>query len=199
LLSEKNVTQLLLSVFDEDQMWYLGVPKNIDHGSASHLHINIRHPKAAHAPYPVKLEPNISPLWGETTSTLVSKFLSDLHYNPYPSDKRLSSTVDRNEFKQLFQVQVVVAEIKRRDTLMEWLVIVKIILEAPNHLNNHDIYDVCNMVQREIEDYFVSYVSNYHGKPTDWWGASDQVTSDWHMIIDVVEGLSQNDVPKPPI
>jgi hypothetical protein len=40
------------------------------------------------------------------------------------------------------------------------------------------------MVQRENVAYTVFYVSHYHGEP------SDQVASDWHMIIDIVEGLS---------
>jgi hypothetical protein len=81
-------------------------------GSTSHLHINICQPKAPHAPDPLKLDPNLSPLGGETTSTSVSKFLSDWHYDPYPSFKRFSATADKNEFEQ-----VVVTEIKRRGIL----------------------------------------------------------------------------------
>jgi hypothetical protein len=41
--------------------------------------------------------------------------------------------------------------------------------------------------------YTVFSVSNYH------WEPPDQVASDWHMIIDIVEGLSQNNMLKPPI
>jgi hypothetical protein len=121
---------------------------NVDPGSTSHLQKNICPPKAPPAPVPLKLDPNLSAFGGETTSTLVSNFLSDLHYNPYPSVKRFSATPDsRNEFKQLFQFF--------GDTLMEWIVSLKIILEAPNHLNNHDItctYNVVfSIVQRENE------------------------------------------------
>jgi hypothetical protein len=155
----------------------------------------------------LNLDPNLSPLGGETTSILVSKFLSDLHYDPYPIVKQFSATADWNDFKQIFQVQVVVAAIERRDTLIEWLVSAKIILETTNNLNNHDITctydDVFNIIQRENEAYTVFYVSNYHGEPTDQVSYDgklpNQVTSDWHMIIDSVEGLSQNDIPKPPI
>jgi hypothetical protein len=84
---------------------------------------------------------------------------------------------------------------------------VKIILDAPNHLNNHDITctynDVFNVVQRENKAYTVFYVSNYCGEFLDQVTADGespvQATSDWHVIIDFVKRISQNNTPRPPL
>jgi hypothetical protein len=134
-ISPKNRTQPFTSAIEDNQMWYFRASKNIDPGTKAHRHINICHPKAPPAPDPVKIDPNHSPLGGETTSTPVkldqnhspfggettstpvSKVSSNLYsdtVDPYPSSKRLSATVDRNEYKQLFQVQVVLAEMDIR-------------------------------------------------------------------------------------
>jgi hypothetical protein len=94
--------------------------------------------KALPALDPVQLDPNLSPLGGNTTSTLASKFSSDLYYDAVdsvPSVKRSSDTVDQNEYSQVVQGQVVLAA---RNTLMEWLVNMTILLEAPNYSHDHD-------------------------------------------------------------
>jgi hypothetical protein len=70
-------------------------------------------PKAPPAPDPEKLNPNLSPLGGETTCTPVSKFSLDLCYDAVdriPSVKRSSDTVDQNAYRQVVQGQVVLAE-----------------------------------------------------------------------------------------
>jgi hypothetical protein len=56
------------SVFEEDPMFHIGEPKNVDPGSTACRHINACNPKAPPAPDPVKLDPNHFPLGGETTS-----------------------------------------------------------------------------------------------------------------------------------
>jgi hypothetical protein len=79
-------TQPFTSAFEEDPMWYIGESKNVDPESTACQHINACHPKAPPAPDPVKLDPNHSPLGGETTSTPVSKFSSDLYYDAVDRD-----------------------------------------------------------------------------------------------------------------
>jgi hypothetical protein len=106
----------------------------------------------------------------------------------------MRTSSSENECGQVVQSQVVLAT-SHRNTVMEWLVKMSILLEAPNYLHNHDVIftykEVFNMVHRENKAYTFFYVSNYHGEPPD------QVTTDWHMIIDILEGYSQNDTPKP--
>jgi hypothetical protein len=121
----------------------------------------------------------------ETTSTPVSKFSSNFYSDAVywdPSVKRFSDTVDWNECRQVDQGQVVLASSNRRNTLMEWLINMTILLDAPNYLHYHDVIftykEVFKMVQRKNVAYTVFYVSNYHKEPRD------QATSDWHMIID---------------
>jgi hypothetical protein len=86
LLPEQNVTQLLLSVFDEDQMWYPGASKNVDLGSTSHAQINICHPFSTTCTRSFEALPNLSPLGRETTgclfvlATVCGSLLSKLHH-----------------------------------------------------------------------------------------------------------------------
>jgi hypothetical protein len=131
--------------------------------------------------------------WGATASTPLSKFSSDFYSDAVgwdPIVKRFSGAVDWNECRQVDQGQVVLVASKRRNTLMEWLVTMTILLEAPNNSHYHYFIitykEVFNMVQRENVAYTVFYVSNYNGEPPD------QVASDCQMIIDIVEVLSQN-------
>jgi hypothetical protein len=141
-IPHRDRTQPLMSAFDEDQVWSFGAFKNVDPGPTAHLQINVCHPKAPPAPDPVKLDPNLSPLGGETTSTPVSKFSSDLYYDAVdrdPSDKRSSDTVDRNECRHVVQGQVVLAASDRRNTLIDRLVYMTILLEAPNYSHDHDV------------------------------------------------------------
>jgi hypothetical protein len=78
---------------------------------------------------------------GETTSTPVSKFSSDLYYDAVDRDlsvKRFSDTVDGKEYRQVVQGQGVLAAGDRRNTLMEWLVNMTSLIEAPNYSHDHD-------------------------------------------------------------
>jgi hypothetical protein len=117
---------------------------------------------------------NLSPLGRETTATLVSKFSSNFYSDAVdwdPSVKRFSDTVDWNECRQVDQGQVVLAASSTRNTLMEWLVNMAILFEAPNNLHFHNVIftykEVFNMVQGENVAYPVFYVSNYRGEPPD--------------------------------
>jgi hypothetical protein len=146
------------------------------------------------------LDLNLSPLGVETTCTPVSKFSSNFYSDAAdwdPSVKIFSDNVDWNEFRQVDQGQVVLAASNRRNTLMEWLVNMTILRGAPNYLHNHDVnftYKAFfNMIQRKKGACTVFHVSNSHGEPPD------QVASDWHIIIVIVKGLSQNNMPNPPI
>jgi hypothetical protein len=90
----------------------------------------------------VVLDLNLSPHGGEKTSTPVSKFSSDFYCDAVdwdPSVKRFSDTVDWNEFRQVDQGQVVLAASNKRNTLMEWLVNVTFLHEAPNYLHYHNV------------------------------------------------------------
>jgi hypothetical protein len=69
-----------------------------------------------------------------------------------PSVKRFSDTVDQNECMQLVQGHIVLYAIDRRNVLMEWLVNVTILLEAPNSLHDHNIICTYNDI-----------VNQYHG------------------------------------
>jgi hypothetical protein len=113
-----------------------------------------------------------------------------------PSVKRSSETVDRNEFWQVVQCQVVLAASDRRNTLMEWLVNMSVFHESPNYLCDHDVIctykEVSNMMHR-VNKYYNVAMNHYHGEPPD------QVISGWHMIIDSGVRLSQNYIPRPPI
>jgi hypothetical protein len=157
-------------MYDEDQVGYLGASNNVDPGPTAHLHTNVCHPKAPPARDPMKLDSNLSPLGAETTSTPVSKVSSDLYYDKVdrgPSVKRPSETVDRNEYRQVVQGQVVLAASDRRNSLMEWLVNMRILLEAPNYFRDHDdiftYQEGFNMVQRENDDYTLRIMNHYHG------------------------------------
>jgi hypothetical protein len=82
----------------------------------------------------------------------------------------------------------------RRNTLMEWLVNMTSLLEAPNYSRDHDdifTYHL-NMGHRENEAYTV-IMNHYHGEDPD------QFNSAQHMITDIIVRFSQNDVPRPPI
>jgi hypothetical protein len=64
---------------------------------------NIHHSNIQPALNPVKLDPHLSPLGGETTSTPVSKFPSLWWIHIQASVKRFSDTANWNELKQRFQ------------------------------------------------------------------------------------------------
>jgi hypothetical protein len=100
-----------------------------------------------------------------------------------PGVKISSDTVDRNECRQVLQVQVVLAASDRRNTLMECLVNMTILLEAPNYSHDHDVIfnykEVFNMVQGENDDHTVRIMNHYHGE------SLDQVIYAQHMIIGI--------------
>jgi hypothetical protein len=64
------------------------------------------------------------------------------------------------------QGQGVLAAGDRRNTLMEWLVNMTSLIEAPNYSHDHDdiftYQEVFNMVHRENEAYTV-IMNHYHG------------------------------------
>jgi hypothetical protein len=62
-----------------------------------------------------------------------------------PSVKRSSDT----ECRQVVQGQVVLAASDRRNTLMEWLVNMTILLEAPNYSHDHDVDSIPVKIQVE--------------------------------------------------
>jgi hypothetical protein len=100
---------------------------------------DIHHSTIQPAPDPVMLDLKLSPLGGETTSTPFSKYSFDFFSDAVdwdPSVKRFSDPVDWNECRQVDQGQVVLAASNRRNTL---LVNMTILLEAPNHLHNHNV------------------------------------------------------------
>jgi hypothetical protein len=73
----------------------------------------------------VKLDLNLSPLGGEQISTPVSNVSSNLHSDAVEQDlslKRFTAAVDQTKFRQVFQGQIVLPVIDRKDKLMEWFV-----------------------------------------------------------------------------
>jgi hypothetical protein len=96
-------TQPFTHDFEEDQMWYFGATKNVDPGPTSCRHKYACHPKAPPAPDPVKLDPNLSLLGGDTTSTPASKFSFNLYYDAVDWDlnvERFFATVKQQFVNQ---------------------------------------------------------------------------------------------------
>jgi hypothetical protein len=182
----KERTQPFMSAFEEDKMLYFGAAKNVDPGSTTHWQINICQPKAPPAPDPVRLDPNLYPLGGETTSTLVSKFSFHLYSDSVdrdPSVKWSYDTVYQNEYMQVVQGQAGLAASERRNTLTEWLVNISILLKDPNYIHDHSFVctykEVIDMAHRENEADTVM-MNHYHGEPPD------SFVSGQHMIIDII-------------
>jgi hypothetical protein len=117
------------------------------------------------APDPVKLDPNFSPLGGETTptptSTPVSTFSSDLGSDAVeqgPGVKIFSAAVDENEFQKVLQGQIILAATNTEDILMKWLVDV----ETNIYLHEHSIIctykDTVKQTQGRNKTYLILYV-----------------------------------------
>jgi hypothetical protein len=182
-----------MSAFENNKMWYSGPSKNVDPGSRSHSH-----PKAPPAPDPVKLETSLSLLGGEKTSTPVSKFSSDDAVDPYPCVKRFSATADRNECKQLLQVQVILAAMDRRTQnaltyhhIKDLLIALKTIR---SNLINEKLSPVVEIskqwnhqkIWKHIKSFlFYSGDTNDLMKPAEEWGEK------WKSLLDVTSLLSQ--------
>jgi hypothetical protein len=145
-LPDCNRLPMLISIFDDNQCICLGASSNV--GGVMTVHLCSMCSKYVHyhntppAPDPVKLDPHLSPLGEETTSTPVSKFYSNLSSDAVdqdPSVERLSNTAEQHESIQLAQGHIVSPAISRKDELMEWLVYLKVICKAPSYYHDQNV------------------------------------------------------------
>jgi hypothetical protein len=123
-LPDCNRLPTLISIFDDNQCVCLGASSNV--GGVTTVHLCSMCNKYVHyhntppASDPVKLDLHLSPLGGETTSTPVSKFHSNLSSDAVdqdPSVERLSNTAEQHESRQ--QGHIVSPVTSRKDELME--------------------------------------------------------------------------------
>jgi hypothetical protein len=134
-MEKKQSTNMSISPFDDAKSWYFGTALQ-DGGeqtfnlSNKDVHTSIIQP----APNPVKLDPHISPLVGEITSTPMSNFLFDLYSDAVdraPIVKQFSATVAWNDCMEGFQDQVETCGRKGRKSENNLLVITSLVSQQP--------------------------------------------------------------------
>jgi hypothetical protein len=133
---------MIISIFDNNQCVCLGASSNVGGVMTVHpcsmcnKYVHYHNNPPASDLVKCEVRPHLSPLGGgETTSTPVSKFDSNLSSGAVdqdPSVERLSNTAKQYENRQLVQGHIGSPVICRKDELMEWLVYLKVICKAPN-------------------------------------------------------------------
>jgi hypothetical protein len=199
----KQSTNMLMPHVDDIKSWCLEIALQ-DGGeqtfnlSNKNVHISSIQP----APDPVKPEPNLSPLGGEQTPTLVSKFAFDLVSDAVDRDssvKRFPATIDLREAQQGIHGPVIPKLVEQKENLIK-LMPFKILCEAPKYKCNNDTICTYNQIPNQIHNGNKSNIVIYvrilipdYGEPPD------QDFRSRYNINDIVELPSPRNTPSIPI